>query len=493
MNKTININIGERSFSITEEAYNLLHTYITNIKEYFKATSPENFQEIVDDFEFRIAELFSELVNSSEDKVVTRFHVAQVMEQLGNVNDFADDEENNVHSDTTKTEKEIKVNYIPVKRLYRDVQHSLVGGVLAGLSAYMGIDKTWVRLIFVLVHFVPYLNYFPFILIYLIMWIIVPPARTVVQQMQMRGEDLSANDIARNIMNEDMQYNSGSKIVSRVLKVLFFILMCPIVFIFLLFLMATLGVLFLGAASATLFSPNTYSLLESFDEEVIFVFPIILITILLAITIVLVLIRLIFKSNVLRFAYISGALFLIIGGLFLFALHRMNSGKAIYMFNSQRKLVVNTGHSNIDTKNYDATYNVVAMDTVKFFVTSTQGYDQLYNHYSIKQNIDSVDSLLGGRPTTVLMSKLNTEGGGEFKQIFQAWERTDGWFGYLGAVDWKSSDAKICMKPNPDGTFEFIGCKPYTKVGIAPCVTLRYVNELTLKCFDVDVYVEVIP
>ena len=94
MNKTININIGERSFSITEEAYNLLHTYITNIKEYFKATSPENFQEIVDDFEFRIAELFSELVNSSEDKVVTRFHVAQVMEQLGNVDDFADDDEN---------------------------------------------------------------------------------------------------------------------------------------------------------------------------------------------------------------------------------------------------------------------------------------------------------------------------------------------------------------------------------------------------------------
>ena len=63
-----------------------------NIKEYFKATSPENFQEIVDDFEFRIAELFSELVNSSEDKVVTRYHVAQVIQQLGNVDDFADDE-----------------------------------------------------------------------------------------------------------------------------------------------------------------------------------------------------------------------------------------------------------------------------------------------------------------------------------------------------------------------------------------------------------------
>ncbi len=490
MDKTININLGGRNFVISEDGYNILHTYLSNLKEYFRAISPENFEEIVNDFEMRIGEVFEEQINTISDGVITKVHVANVIEQLGNVNDFAGDDKGDGATDgVTLADDSKQQKASPIKKLYRDVHNRLLGGVLAGLASYMGIDKTWLRLIFVLVHFIPYLNYFPFILIYLIMWLIVPPALTVVQQMQMRGEDISTEGIARNVIVDDGKYGRPN-IASTILKILFFVVAVPIVFIFVLFFAAVLGICIILLRTANSFPPNKFALLESLDEEVVLGFPVVFIAILLAITVVLLLIRLIFKANVMRYVFVSGTLFIVFGVMFLCGLNKMHNGNGLYRINSYGNLVVNNLPAH-DVEQSSDEYEIVAIDTVKFIVSSAEGYEQVRKNYSVKHKLDSVTSLLGGTPTAVLMGRFDEVGGAEYRRSFQPWIVTDGWFGYLGAIPWRSPDAKVCVKPNPDGTFEHVSCKPRARVGSSPSVTLRYVNGFTMKCVDIELYVEI--
>ena len=497
MDKTIQVSLGGRNFIITEDGYQLLHSYISNLKEFFKATSPDNFQEIVDDFEFRIAEIFCELLNNNTNMVVNRAHVSKVIEQLGNVNDFAEEQDSTnaeMSGEDADSKKDVadSQSVKRSKRLYRDTNNALLGGVLAGLAAYMGIDKTWLRLAIVLLIFIPYVN-FPFLLVYIIMWLIVPPAKTVIEQMRMRGEDLSADTIAKNVI-VDSTSSSVPEGARTVFKVLFFLLMLPIAFLALLLIVCAVASLCVWFSLASNFGPEELSILRDIDEEFILAAPMMLFLTLLVITLVLFLVRLIFKGNVMKYVYVGIALSVILGIFMYFGLKFIKKGDGVIVINKHGNITLNHVPDNVVHVESQIQFTQVAeMNPVMFEVSSANGYSQLGITYSLESKMAEIDSLIGGKVDFVQMSTLREKTyGSKPERYFLAWQVTDGWFGYTGAVHWKSSDAIACIKPFTDGTFGFVGCKPGALVGSTPSVTLRYANINTGKCVDIDVYIQIV-
>src|ERR1035437_3380810 len=146
MNKTIIININGIVFHIEEEAYEILKKYMTDVKRHFSSSADS--LEITTDIENRIAEMFAELLAKENKQVIVEQDVNSVIEQMGSVADFesADDEEKphaNPFASTTET-----------RRLYRDPDDHLIGGVCAGIANYFDIDAVWIRLAFAVCVFI---------------------------------------------------------------------------------------------------------------------------------------------------------------------------------------------------------------------------------------------------------------------------------------------------------------------------------------------------
>ncbi len=483
MDKTISINIGGCNFVISEDGYNILHTYLSNLKEYFKSISSENYQEIVDDFEIRIGELFSEMTGESVDKIITRSQVASVIEQLGNVDDLSDNREENGNADNKREDNSTDCDCVkqkPSRRLYRDTNNALLGGVLAGLAAYMGIDKSWLRLAIVVLIFIPYVN-FPFLFVYIVMWLIVPPARTVIEQMRMRGENLSADSIARNVMS-DGSNETVSNVARTIFKALFFILMIPIVICVISFICISIGMIVMGLTPMMLF----FDMMD-IPEEVFWGFPLVLLSIIFILIVIFLLIRVIYKRSMMGVVYVLLGLFIILGGCMLYLKSKMSRGEAPMIVHGVVK-----SHPNAIDKTADMI--VLGRDTVAFTLSASEGYEQSRT-YSIKDKMPKIESLIGGNVTDIYMQYAvevdPRENVIENALIYEPWQITDGWFGYLGAVSWRSSDAIACIKPNLNGTFEFVGCKPDSQPE-NPMITLRYANKFTHKCVEIDFFVDII-
>ncbi len=191
MNKTVSINLSGIVFQIDEFAYNKLNNYLESVKARFSQT--EGSDEIISDIEARIAEMFSEKVNSTK-QVITMDDVESMINLMGKPEDFEDslDEPTMSTSASASTSGGPKRN----KRLYRDEEESVLGGVCAGLSAYIGIDDPiWIRLIFVAVTLAGGWG----IPIYILLWIIVPKAETTSQRLEMRGEDINISNIEKTV------------------------------------------------------------------------------------------------------------------------------------------------------------------------------------------------------------------------------------------------------------------------------------------------------
>jgi phage shock protein PspC (stress-responsive transcriptional regulator) len=184
MNKTININLAGIVFHIDEEAFNKLQTYLDAVKRSLKGT--EGREEIIADIEARIAELFSERIKEKE--VVTIEDVDHIIAKLGQPDDYKVDD-SIFEEEATGSKKSSKT-----KRLYRDTDDKIIGGVCSGIGHYLGIDPLWVRLLFIVLFF----GGFP-IIAYLILWIIVPEAATTAQKLEMKGEAANLSNIERKV------------------------------------------------------------------------------------------------------------------------------------------------------------------------------------------------------------------------------------------------------------------------------------------------------
>lgn len=181
MKKTYTISIGGQIFHMEEAAGDKLQTYIQTLeKHYFQE---EGGEEIMNDIENRIAELLQEAIQKQNIEVVKLKDIQQVIQILGNPDDI-------ISEDYTETGKE-KVS----RKLYRDLDRNMLGGVAAGIAAYLHISLPLVRFLFLLLTFF----YGITLIVYIILWIVLPPALTAKQKLEMKGEKINIPNIEKNI------------------------------------------------------------------------------------------------------------------------------------------------------------------------------------------------------------------------------------------------------------------------------------------------------
>lgn len=186
MNKTTSINLGGYFFHIDEDAFRKLSNYFEAVK---RSLSADGRDEIIKDIESRIAEIFQEKLGTTK-QVVGLIEVDQVIAIMGQPEDYKieDDEPKNSYNSN------YNVNYNS-KKLYRDKENSLLGGVMSGLGHYFGVDPLWLRIIMVILFF----GFGTGFVLYLILWILIPEATTTSQKLEMKGEPINISNIEKKV------------------------------------------------------------------------------------------------------------------------------------------------------------------------------------------------------------------------------------------------------------------------------------------------------
>lgn len=274
MKKTINIHLGGMPFIIDEDAYNLLHNYIDSLKAKFTDENERN--EIIADIEARVAEVFSNRLDKRQ--VVDENDVNFIIAQLGKPEDIAGASESEPTTQSQQQTTNTNKTFTPrgEKKLFRDTDNSLLGGVISGLCQYFGYSEPiWARLIFALFL---WFSFGTFILVYFILWLLVPEAKTRAEKLQMRGEPVTIDTLEkemRETMNRTTDMfnrtvkddNIGGKIITILLlllkgflKIVAVIIFLVCIFILIAFLAAVFGFSMLGLPA---FAPLTQLFVDS--------------------------------------------------------------------------------------------------------------------------------------------------------------------------------------------------------------------------------------
>lgn len=191
MNKTVNINLGGMFFHIDEDAYQKLTRYFDAIKRSLSNSSGQD--EIIKDIEMRVSELLTEK-QKTEKHVVGLKDVDEVIAVMGQPEDYRIDEEGIGNTTTNYSSTSSTGN----RKLYRDKDNGMIGGVLAGLGHYFGIDKVWLRIFFLIMFFA----WGTGVLAYIILWIVMPEARTTAEKLEMTGEPVTISNIEKKVREE---------------------------------------------------------------------------------------------------------------------------------------------------------------------------------------------------------------------------------------------------------------------------------------------------
>lgn len=194
MNKTYSINLGGYPFSINDDAFEYIQRYLDTIHRHFSTS--KGCDEIVSDIEVRMAELFQEHLKGR--LIISMKEVDEVIAIMGKPEDFGAEpiEEPSTFASEPKFNKS---NLGTAKKLYRNPEDKKVAGVCSGISAYFGIeDPIWIRLLFVLLIFTAGTG----ALTYIILWALIPEAKTASDRLSMRGEPATVTNIAKLVEEE---------------------------------------------------------------------------------------------------------------------------------------------------------------------------------------------------------------------------------------------------------------------------------------------------
>lgn len=200
MNKIFNINLGGYAFTIDEDAYNALQDYLSSIRGHF--ANSEGCEEILYDIEVRMAELFKE--GASPEQIVSNKILDQAIKTMGTPADFGVMEEEhasttNAQTQTNTKSSSTKQKVVTGRRLFRDPDDKVIGGVCSGVAAYFGFkDPLWIRLA-ALISLVVFGFGF---LLYILLLIIVPEASSSGDKLAMKGEPINVENIARTVEDE---------------------------------------------------------------------------------------------------------------------------------------------------------------------------------------------------------------------------------------------------------------------------------------------------
>jgi len=179
MKKVTTVNIGGFCFVVEEDAYTRLDNYLNSFRA--SISNKQDITEIMEDIEARIAEIFHESLKTTQ-QVVDMKLVNKVISQLGYPEGKPPSEETNNFQATAKAPK----------RLFRDPDNTVLGGVCSGLGAYFDVDLTLIRVLFLVALVFGLLSFW----LYLIMWVVVPKANTIAEKLQMRGMEVNAENIS---------------------------------------------------------------------------------------------------------------------------------------------------------------------------------------------------------------------------------------------------------------------------------------------------------
>ena len=199
MNNITTVNLGGYPFTIDENAHQALELYLETIEAHF--SDSEGCDEILDDIEARIAELFSDFLQGKS--IVTLKEYDAMVKVMGKPEDFgAESIEEDIEIPQSSSKKNRKGKYSHIKtgkRLFRDPDEKVIGGVCSGVAAYFGVaDPLWIRLGFIALVFIGGIS----VLLYPILWAIVPPAKTAGDKLKMKGEPATVSNIAKTVEEE---------------------------------------------------------------------------------------------------------------------------------------------------------------------------------------------------------------------------------------------------------------------------------------------------
>ena len=196
MNKTLSIGLAGYSFTIEEHAYIKLSDYLNALRSSLDATEVE---EVMHDIEIRMVEIFNDLLGKRE--VINDGDVEKVISQIGSPETIEEQEEvyfSEKPSGKRRSQKS-SAAFTGNKQLFRDPEHAKIAGVCAGLAHYVGLDISAMRAIWVgiavLGIFTAAISTTLIIIIYIILWIVLPQAQTATDFLKMKGKPLNFDNL----------------------------------------------------------------------------------------------------------------------------------------------------------------------------------------------------------------------------------------------------------------------------------------------------------
>ncbi len=185
MEKNIKINIAGLIFQIEDKAFEILKDYLQQINSRLKNQAGGN--EMIEDIEARIAEIFQDCP-SWKTGLISIEDVNEMIEKMGSPDEIAGD----LEEERSTEQRNVG------RRLYRDSDGAIIGGVCNGMGAYLRIDPVWIRIIFVLFTVL----YLSGLLVYVVLWIALPKANTFAKRRELYNEKEPKKDYGKNIKNE---------------------------------------------------------------------------------------------------------------------------------------------------------------------------------------------------------------------------------------------------------------------------------------------------
>lgn len=203
MKEVTRIHIAKTSYDIELTAKKELEKYIHSLEAYAQDS------EVIQDIEIRITELLVER-DVPAGGVISLADVKAIREQLGEPYEFAgDDGDIAVGAEVDAANGD--------RRLYRDMHNAIAGGVLSGIAAYFKVNPLWTRIVFIVLLL---MSFGAAIIVYIVLWIVVPPAKTATEKLQLEGKPVTAESIrSLNADTEPTPASRSAKIVQKTLLV----------------------------------------------------------------------------------------------------------------------------------------------------------------------------------------------------------------------------------------------------------------------------------
>ena len=189
MKKTLNVAIGGCSFTIDEDAYMALESYLDSFKAGLDSSSSSS--QVMDELEMRIADLLKVQIGRRE--VIDLNMVNAVLNQIGPVAPRPQQTNNNAGQQTQEDTYSGQQYKEAVRKFYRDAEKKRIAGVCSGLALYLNIDVTLIRIVFLVALICGSAGFW----IYLVLWIVAPEARTAAEKCELRGIPATAENIRR--------------------------------------------------------------------------------------------------------------------------------------------------------------------------------------------------------------------------------------------------------------------------------------------------------